>query len=149
MEALSLHVIGPGSVDLPDGVDVPGVASGVIASTQNLYDRKGFIVPWVGYLAVIDGKCVGTCAFTGPPENGEVELAYFTFPAEEGKGIGTAMARKLVNIALQSRGKEISVIAHTLPLENASTRILKKVGFRYAGEILHEEDGKVWKWVHM
>ena len=38
------------------------------------------------------------------------------------------------------------VAAQTLREEGASTRILKKLGFEFWGEILHPEDGPVWEW---
>jgi RimJ/RimL family protein N-acetyltransferase len=40
-----------------------------------------------------------------------------------------------------------TVIAHTLPENNASTHILDKIGFTFAGEIEHPEDGLIWRWV--
>ncbi len=103
--------------------------------------------PWVCYLAVLGSKCVGTCGFTGPPKDGEVEIAYFTFPGNEGRGVATTMARRLVEIALEAKLPGLSVIAYTLPVKSASTCILEKMGFDHVGDIEHEEDGKVWKWV--
>lgn len=103
---------------------------------------------WSGFLAVdgIDGDVVGTCAFKGPPApDGSVEIAYYTFPHLERRGFGTAMAAKLVEIALTS-GAVRRVIAHTLPERNASTRILEKIGMRFAGEVIDPEDGAVWRW---
>jgi RimJ/RimL family protein N-acetyltransferase len=104
--------------------------------------------PWGGHLAVDDDSraVIGTCAFKSPP-TGEatVEIAYFTFPDYEGKGYATAMASKLVEAA--SRSPEVTrIIAHTLPEPNASTRVLEKIGMRFAGEVIDPEDGRVWKW---
>jgi hypothetical protein len=39
-----------------------------------------------------------------------------------------------------------TVIAHTLPEENASTRALRGNGFAHAGEVIDPEDGRVWRW---
>jgi RimJ/RimL family protein N-acetyltransferase len=75
-----------------------------------------------------------------------VEIAYFTFPSHEGKGVATRMARELLRIARAAPAGEIAAIAHTLPQENASTAILRKLGFHLEGELLHPEDGLVWKW---
>jgi RimJ/RimL family protein N-acetyltransferase len=42
---------------------------------------------------------------------------------------------------------EVRVVrAHTLPEENASTRVLAKCGFRQVGEMVDPEDGLVWRW---
>lgn len=103
---------------------------------------------WSGFLAVDEpsGEVIGSCSFKGPPApDGTVEIAYFTFPGFERRGFGTAMAAKLVEIALTS-STVIAVIAHTLPERNASTRILEKIGMRLVGEVIDPEDGTVWRW---
>jgi len=147
MHDISLYAIEKIALRLPVGVDPPSEDLGVIAATRELYGNRGFSLPWVCYLAVRGAKCVGTCGFTGPPKNGEVEIAYFTFPGNEGRGVATTMARSLVEIALKAKLPGLTVIAYTLPEKGASTWILEKVGFVYFGDIEHEEDGKVWKWV--
>jgi RimJ/RimL family protein N-acetyltransferase len=101
---------------------------------------------WFGYLVVEDEtrQLAGACSLKGPPVEGTVEIAYFTFPGFEGRGIGTEMARFLVERA--ARLPDVTaVVAHTSPETNASTRILEKIGLRFAGEVL--EDGvPVWLW---
>jgi RimJ/RimL family protein N-acetyltransferase len=101
---------------------------------------------WFGYL-VVEGETrqlVGTCSLKGPPVEGTVEIAYYTFPGFEGRGIGTEMARFLVGRA-GTLPDVTSVIAHTAAEGNASTRILEKIGMRFAGE--EQEDGiAVWRW---
>lgn len=104
-------------------------------------------VPWTSYLA-LDGRgdAVGVCAFKGAPNRQrEVEIAYLTFPEHEGLGHGTAMARVLRQIAGGS-GEVDYVIAQTLPEENASVRICRRLHFRFEGEVIDPEDGKVWRW---
>lgn len=100
--------------------------------------------PWGCYLAEVDGRPVGTCAFkSAPTEAGEVELAYMTFPAFEGRGHATAMVRALAEIADEAGAIPI---AHTLPEENGSNRALGRNGFTLAGEVEDPEDGLVWRW---
>jgi len=119
----------------------------VRAATRELYERRGYVPPWTCYLAVDDaGHAIGTCGFVGPPANGEVEVAYFTFPGGEGRGLATWMAGELVAIAAETLSDTASVIAHTLPGEGASTRILRKHGFTCLGPFMHPTDGEVWKW---
>ena len=120
----------------------PHVA-GVVEMTVKLYEGRGFVPPWIGYFAVADGAVVGTCAFTSPPSDGRVEIAYFTFPELEGRGVATAMARELIAIA---RTAGIAVFAHTLPQRNASTTVLERLGFTLAGTDDHPEDGVIWRW---
>ena len=147
MEKISLYEIGESVLELPAGVKSPPEELGVIEATRNLYASRGYLRPWVCYLAVLGSKCVGTCGFTGPPSDGVVEIAYFTFPGGEGGGVATRMAELLVDIALKANFEDLQVIAHTLPAHNASTSILTKVGFRFCGGFVNEEDGTVWKWL--
>jgi ribosomal-protein-alanine N-acetyltransferase len=101
---------------------------------------------WFGHFA-IDGESqqmVGVCSLKGPPDGGTVEIAYFTFPGFEGRGIATAMARFVLERARKMPGVKL-VMAHTAPELNASTRVLEKIGMRFVGE--EEEDGvPLWRW---
>jgi hypothetical protein len=60
--------------------ELPEVATEVMTGTAEMYKIGGYQPPWIGYLAVSNGKCVGACAFKTPPMGGRVEIAYFTFP---------------------------------------------------------------------
>jgi RimJ/RimL family protein N-acetyltransferase len=133
-----------GSVRL-SGVTLPEVAMSVIASTVQMYERRGYVEPWVGYLAIEGGKCVGTCGFTSFPTGDVAEIAYFTFPDFEKRGVATRMAQRLIAIA-QEYQSSVKIIAHTLKEENASTHILRKLGFVFTGAVDHPEDGNIWEW---
>lgn len=125
---------------------LPELAQDVCRSCRLLYDSAGYQPPWIGYLVRVGNDIVGTCAFKGAPAGQRVEIAYFTFPEFEGAGFATAMVRELVAIAA-FRQPGLDVVAQTLPEENASNTILKKLGFRYRGPFAHPEDGLVWEWV--
>lgn len=127
------------------GIIVPAAATSAIASTVQVYERRGFVEPWIGYLAIEGGTCVGTCAFTSPPVGDVAEIAYFTFPDFEKRGIATRMAQRLISLAQES-DSSVKIIAHTLTVENASTHILRKLGFVCTGTVDHPEDGKIWEW---
>ena len=133
-----------GSVSL-SGITLPEVAMPVITGTVQIYERRGYVKPWVGYLAVEGGNCVGGCGFTSPPAEDAVEIAYFTFPDFERRGMATRMVQCLISIA-QECDPSVRIIAHTLTEENASNHILKKLGFAFTGTIEHLEDGKIWEW---
>ncbi|MCX6134532.1 MAG: GNAT family N-acetyltransferase [Ignavibacteriales bacterium] len=125
-----------------------GILLDVVAQTTKLMTTVGGDPKWFGYLAIDTStrQMVGTCAFKGAPtKERSVEIAYFTFPVFEGKGYATAMASMLIHAA-QSSPEVDSVIAHTLPETNASTRILQKVGMKFLGEVIDLEDGRVWRW---
>jgi len=133
-----------GSIRL-SGVALPEVAISVITGTVQMYERRGYVEPWVGYLAIEGETCVGTCGFTSPPTGEVAEIAYFTFPDFERRGMATRMAQRLISIA-QECDPSVRIIAHTLTEENASNHILKKLGFAFTGTVDHPEDGKIWEW---
>lgn len=111
-----------------------------------LFSKVPYAAPWIAYFALDEaGVAVGTCAFKGPPENYRVEIAYFTFPEHENRGIGTSMAAALVKIARETDASLI-IAAQTLPRRNASHRILEKNGFKHALTLDHPDDGIVYEW---
>ena len=114
-------------------------------ATAQLYARAGFEEPWIGYLAVADETAVGACGYKAKPQDGRVEIAYFTFPEFEGRGYASAMAARLVAIA-REHDSSVVVAAQTLPERNASHRVLEKLAFRHVDTIAHPEDGEVWEW---
>ena len=123
----------------------PPMVAEIVSASARLYRDVGYEPPWIGYLAVEDGTCVGTCGFKSPPQNNRVEIAYFTFPGHESRGVATRMASELIRLA-RAKMPAVIVAAQTLPEENASTSILKKLGFRLVGTVEHPEDGPVWEW---
>lgn len=125
--------------------DLPATARDACALTARLYATSGFEAPWIGYVAFRDDVAVGTAAFKSRPRDARVEIAYFTFPEHEGRGIATAMARELIRIA-RAELPSVVVTAQTLPEENASTRILRRLGFAQEGIAQDEDVGPVWEW---
>jgi RimJ/RimL family protein N-acetyltransferase len=117
----------------------------VTESCLSLYDAAGFQLPWICYFAEQEHRVVGTCGFKGPPRDGAVEIAYFTFPGEESKGIATSMAQLLLNASRQAN-PDLRVTAQTLVDRNASHRILEKLGFHITKRLHHPEDGDVLEW---
>ena len=141
----------PGDYAAAAGVEIGPDADlirAVAANSAAFLEARRIEDPWGSYLAIdpASRRVVGTCSFKGPPDaDGGVEIAYFTFPDNEGRGIGTAMARALVEIA--SRHESVSrLVAHTLPARNASVRILERLGFSHTADIVDPDDGPVWRW---
>lgn len=139
-------ILRPITLELAASAEVQGSGflKDLCASTIAMYPQGTAPLPWVGYLAEERGVPVGTCAFKTPPVAGEVEIAYFTFPGHEGRGVATRMAQRLIQVAAASGATLIK--AQTLPEANASTRVLEKLGFRLVGPVMHPEDGEVWEW---
>lgn len=125
--------------------EAPTALAEVIPAMTALYSAVGYEPPWLGYLAWEDNICVGMCGFKSPPQDDRVEIAYFTSPEHESRGVATEMASELVRIAFE-KAPNLTVAAQTLPEENASTSILKKLQFRFVDAVEHPEDGLVWEW---
>lgn len=89
---------------------------------------------------------IGSAGFKGPPDDqGTAEIAYGVVPAFEGRGHATEAAGALVAFARMF--PEVKrICAHTLPVVNASGRVLAKLGFVRLGEVLDPVDGPVWAW---
>ena len=95
---------------------------------------------FLGYL-VVDGDTqehVGVCSFKGPPVEGTIEIAFYTFPGHEGRGIATAMARFLVDRA-REMDSATRVMARTVAEPGPATRVLEKAGLEIVREV--EEEG--------
>ena len=125
--------------------EIGGTIVGAAEMTLAFYERTNPEVPWISYFAKDGGNIVGLCSFVGAPKDEAVEIAYFTFPLYEGRGIATQMTEGLIVIA----GREPAVralIAHTLQEENASTRVLRKHGFERDGTATDPDAGEVWRW---
>ena len=104
---------------------------------------------WVHGFAVVhreSNSVIGTEGFKGPPDaEGVVEIGYGIVPAFQGRGFATEATAALVRFACE--GDQVRLIrAHTLPVANASTRVLAKCGFTRIGEVVDPEDGLVWRW---
>jgi ribosomal-protein-alanine N-acetyltransferase len=136
-------------VTIADGVKEflggPEVSESFLARLRDLPSadlwRDGF-----GVIHVAENRLIGLCSFNGPPDaEGAVEISYAIAPAYTARGYATEAARLLIAHATAS-GEVRAVRAHTLPEENASTRVLKKCGFQQRGAVNHPEDGPVWLW---
>ena len=101
-------------------------------------------VQWGARLFVDGDTLVGWGGFKGPPRRGVVELGYEIATARQGRGLATAAVREMIAEAHEA-GEVRSLVAHTLPEANASTRVLEKAGFAFEGEAT-EEGTPVWRW---
>jgi RimJ/RimL family protein N-acetyltransferase len=103
---------------------------------------------WWNYLVIHrhDVRLIGTCGYKGAPgPDGTVEIGYEIADAYQGRGFATEAAKKLLEHAFTFDAVE-AITAHTLAEENASCKILRKLGFGFTGEYVDIEDGKIWSW---
>jgi len=127
----------------------PEIRKEVSATWLEMLENSGEIDPWIHGFTLIhknSGTSVGSCGFKGPPDAaGMVEIAYAIDPEYQGKGYATEAAAALVGYAFASDLVHV-VRAHTLPVVNASTRVLTKCSFQKIGEAIDPDDGLVWRW---
>lgn len=91
-----------------------------------------------------DGALIGIGGWKGPPHDGRVELGYAVAPERQGRGVATAAVRDLV--ARARAAGVVAVLAHTRPATSASTTVLRRCGFRRAGEVVDPDEGVTWRW---
>ncbi len=118
----------------------------LLSMYNQFYPKTGFILPWVGYFVMHHEQIVGSCSFVGPPNDGRVEIAYWTFSEYEGRGIASFACKELIKIAKMHQ-PGIIITANTAPEHNASTKILEKNGFRYSGIVQDDDIGDAWQWL--
>ncbi|MPZ14744.1 MAG: GNAT family N-acetyltransferase [Chloroflexi bacterium] len=109
------------------------------------------IADWWTYLFVHAGDrvLVGSGGFKGKPDDsGSVEIGYEVVPEYRNRGLATEAAQAMMDYAF-SHAEVKLVQAHTLPEENASTTVLRKVGMHFAAAVQNPDDGEVWRWVIM
>lgn len=135
------------ALEAPNLAAVSAPLHEVAKAYVGLYERMLTVAPWIGYLAEDEasGDIVGSCGFKGGCTDGVVEIAYFSFPGYERRGFASEMARLLTDLALRQPDVRI-VRAHTLPEENASVRILRRLQFAHLGTVDDPDDGPVWRW---
>lgn len=103
---------------------------------------------WWSYFIVHgrDARLIGTCGYKGAPSaKGEVAIGYEIAPRYQNQGLATEASKALIDNAFLYPTVK-AVVAQTLPQENASTAVLRKLGFTFVGENFDLNDGKIWEW---
>lgn len=129
--------------EVAEGWDVFG---GALRRTRDALAADPASARWGMRLFVLEEPrtLVGFGGFKGPPRDGVVELGYAIAPSHEGRGLATAAARAMLREAFAAPDVS-AVIAHTRPEPGASTRVLEKAGFAFAGEVPDEQIGAAWR----
>jgi ribosomal-protein-alanine N-acetyltransferase len=125
---------------VPGYLEFDGALAAALAALED-----GMPARWWTHLFIHAGDraLIGLGGYTGPPENGTVEIGYGIAPDYRGRGLATAAAAELV--ARAGAAGIRTVQAHTLAHANASTGVLTVLGFTRTGE-LDSEDGPLWRW---
>ena len=132
-----------------DGFDFPGVAS--METMRFLYKHlkaNPDVLGWWTYLFVHaeDRVLIGQGGYKGKANGtGTVEIGYAIVPSHRRRGLATETAQGLIDNAF-AHAHVKRVDAHTLAEPNPSTKVLEKVGMKFAGAVDHPNLGVVWRW---
>lgn len=102
---------------------------------------------WWSWLPILvsENTLIGNCGYKGPPTEGMVEIGYEVARDYRHRGYATEIANTLVTHAFL-QPEVNTIVAHTLPEENDSTRVLRKCGFRFVSPVEDPNDGLIWRW---
>ncbi len=117
----------------------------LLKTYEDYYQEVGYNLPWVGYFVIRENQIVGCCGYKGQPNEGKVEISYWTFQEFENQGVASFSCKELVLIS-QQFDPTIIVTATTAPEDNASTKILQNNGFTFTGVVQDHEIGDAWLW---
>jgi RimJ/RimL family protein N-acetyltransferase len=93
-----------------------------------------------------DGDVVGSCGFKGAPVNRRVEIGYGVSPSHRKRGYATRAVRELLARAFAS-GLVDEVLAEVNAANEASTRVVGKLGFRSFGTRVDADGEPLVQWV--
>ncbi|ASC70185.1 putative N-acetyltransferase YjdG [Halomicronema hongdechloris C2206] len=115
-------------------------------SLRHLVEGKVWPRWWTHLFILNDSRLViGYGGYKGNPDaDGIVEIGYAIAPSYQRQGFATQAARILMERAFAAQ--VTCVQAHTLPQENPSTRVLRKLGMARVASLEHPEDGAIWRW---
>ena len=89
---------------------------------------------------------VGACGFKTAPVNGSVEISYGVAGPERGRGFATLAIGRLLQLAAHT-GLAKEVVAHILPSNVASSKVVTRLGFMASGLVVDTDGEQVMRWV--
>lgn len=110
--------------------------------------EAGTPAPWcVPYLIVPASRdaILGGCGFKTAPVDGSVEISYGVAKSQRGRGIATAAVGELLRLATAS-GVVREVVAHVLPDNAASSRVVARLGFEPGPAFVDTDGATVVRW---
>lgn len=134
--------------DIPDGwPQFPEAYSVENLSTAETQEGDLSLRIWGTYLFLLSDRSwlVGSGGYKGRPVGGVVEIGYEVAPDFRNQGFATEATKALIDHAF-SHAEIGWVVAHTLPVRNAPTRVLEKVGMALVETVTDPDEGVVWRW---
>jgi [ribosomal protein S5]-alanine N-acetyltransferase len=135
-------------VETPESWTAYKDARDAISALIGFFESLGDDVSWGSYFIILrkEHKLIGSCGFKGRPDfDNYVEIGYEVHPRFQSRGIGTEVAKALIDFAFTKNIDGIK--AHTLREENNSVHILRKLSFTFQGEIEVMGEGPLWQWL--
>ena len=133
-----------GAMAIPDGALPPAKVATRALTQLELGTPPFWCVPFL-VVSEIRQSVLGGCGFKTAPVNGTVEISYGVARSERGRGVATSAVERLLQLA--STGLVQQVVAHILPDNVASSRVVSRLGFS-SGQALVDSDGEtVVPWV--
>jgi RimJ/RimL family protein N-acetyltransferase len=133
-----------GSLTLSEGaLPPPRVASRALAQLE-----LGTPALWcVPFLIISRARqiALGGCTFKTMPIDGTVEIGYGVAESQRGRGIATAAVGQLLQMAALS-GLVQEVVAHILPENAASSRVVSRLGFTRGDPVVDPNGETVVRW---
>jgi [ribosomal protein S5]-alanine N-acetyltransferase len=129
-------------------VEVDALPPPFVAARALRWSAEGLVGPWCTSFLIVrqaDGRVVGGCGFKAPPRQGRAEIGYGVAPAAQKQGAATAAVLLLVPVALGAGVSEL--LAEVAPTNVASTKVVKRTGFRQIGQRVDEDGERVVQWL--
>ena len=135
-----------GAMHIPDGALPPAKVAARALAQLDLGTPPFWCVP---FLIVSESRqlVLGGCGFKAAPIHGTVEISYGVARSERGRGVATVAVGRLLQMALSS-GLVQQVVAHILPGNAASSKVVARLGFS-SGQPFVDSDGETvtpWTW---
>jgi RimJ/RimL family protein N-acetyltransferase len=121
------------AAELPDGWP-DGELAGLLPGYAQAIAAEPELLGWGPWIVVEGERVAGSAGFLGQPVGGTVELGYGIAPEARGRGVATEAAQALVAWALADP-RVRDVVAEVEPGNQASYRVLEKIGMRRAGTV--------------
>lgn len=126
-----------GNMEIVDGALPPSRVAAHALAQVDLGTPHHWCIP---FLIVLRNSILGTCRFKAAPAHGSVEIGYEVAESQRGRGIATAAVGRLLQMAASS-GFVQQVVAHILPGNVASSKVVSRLGFSM-GDPLVDHDGE-------
>jgi len=134
-----------GALQIPEGALPPSKTVARALTQLDLGTPALWCIPFL-IVSPPRSTVLGACGFKTAPVNGIVEISYGVARAERGRGVATAAIGQLLQLAASS-GLVQQVVAHILPDNRASSKVVTRLGFSSDGPLVDADGELVTHWI--